>query len=251
MGLPRGGDHLVIQHRAVGSGVVHDQTFHICLETARRMPNCLTCRIRRPILARSYNPRQVFERPFAVMLSAVLGQGVVRYTATASGRNGVLHFRAYSTRQRKAAKLSSTCWVVEIHSDVAAPRACRDNWLVAACDPSFPKKIRRGRDQEQHPPRRDMPRSRVTPSVPQIHNVNVTAQPHLVTEVPRNVVRVLIDHNLVTIPPPITDEAVVVRGDAKVEAAEPKALPVTSCKPEDMPRPKPPLKRPCSQERSR
>src|SRR5687768_4064966 len=58
------------------------------------------------------------------------------------------------------------------------------------------------------PFRRKMPQSGVKLSVPQIHDVSVPAQPHVVTEVPAIVVRVLIDYDLVTIPQPVVDEAV-------------------------------------------
>jgi hypothetical protein len=75
---------------------------------------------------------------------------------------------------------------------------------------------------------------RVKLSVPQIHDVRVTAQPHVITEVPANMIRVLIDHDLVTIPQPTVDKAVIVRSDAKVESVEPKTLSISSRKPEDM-----------------
>ena len=80
-----------------------------------------------------------------------------------------------------------------------------------------------------------MPEIQSRLSVPQIHDVRVTAQPHVVAEVPANVVRVVIDHDLVTIPQPTVDKAIIVRGDAKVEAVEEKTISVSSRKPEDMP----------------
>jgi hypothetical protein len=48
------------------------------------------------------------------------------------------------------------------------------------------------------------------------------------------VIWILINHDLVRIPEPVIAKAVVVWGNAKVEAAKPEALPVPSCKPKDM-----------------
>ena len=66
------------------------------------------------------------------------------------------------------------------------------------------------------------------------HDVNVNPQPHVIGEVPADVIWILINHDLVRIPEPVIAKAVVVWGNAKVEAAKPEALPVPSCKPKDM-----------------
>src|SRR3954452_11102578 len=101
--------------------------------------------------------------------------------------------------------------------------------------------------QKDVPPcRRKLPESRVRLSVPQIHDVSATAQPYVVAEVPASVVRVLIDHDLVTIPQPIIDEAVVVGGHAKVEALEPITLSVPPASRKTRRPLKPPVKCPCS-----
>src|SRR5208337_255197 len=66
------------------------------------------------------------------------------------------------------------------------------------------------------------------------HDVNVSPQPHVIGEVPAEVIRILINHDLVRNPEPVIAKAVVVRGNAEVEAAKPEALPVPSFKPKDM-----------------
>jgi len=64
--------------------------------------------------------------------------------------------------------------------------------------------------------------------------VNVNPQPHVIGEVPAEVIWILINHDLVRIPEPVIAKAVVVWGNAKVEAAKPETLPVPSYKPKDM-----------------
>jgi hypothetical protein len=64
--------------------------------------------------------------------------------------------------------------------------------------------------------------------------VNVNPQPHVIGEVPAEVVWIVINHDLVRIPEPVITKAVLVWGNAKVEAAKPEALPVPSYKPKDM-----------------
>ena len=68
----------------------------------------------------------------------------------------------------------------------------------------------------------------------EIHDVNVNPQPHVIGEVPADVIWIVINHDLVRIPEPVIAKAVIVWGNAKVEAAKPEALPVPSCKPKDM-----------------
>ena len=70
--------------------------------------------------------------------------------------------------------------------------------------------------------------------VPQIRYVNVGAQPHVVSQVPAIVVRVLVDRDVVTIPEPVITVVVVVRGDVEVETTKPETFPASAGKPEDM-----------------
>jgi hypothetical protein len=58
----------------------------------------------------------------------------------------------------------------------------------------------------------------------EIRDVNVISQPHVVGEVPANVVIVLINYDLVGIPQPAISEAKIVWGNAEEEAVKPEAL---------------------------
>ena len=71
-------------------------------------------------------------------------------------------------------------------------------------------------------------------STSQILNVSVRAEPRVVYEIPANMVRVLVDHDLIASPVPPRDDVVIVRGDAPVEIAKPEAFPVSSRKHEYM-----------------
>ena len=64
--------------------------------------------------------------------------------------------------------------------------------------------------------------------------MNVSAQPDVVSQVPAIVIRVLVDHDIVTIPEPVITEVVVVGGNAEVETTKPETLPVSSSEPKDM-----------------
>jgi len=52
--------------------------------------------------------------------------------------------------------------------------------------------------------------------------VNVGAKPYVIRQIPSDVVRIFVDHDLIRIPEPVTAEAEVIRGDAEVEPAEPE-----------------------------
>jgi hypothetical protein len=52
-------------------------------------------------------------------------------------------------------------------------------------------------------------------------------------------VRVLVNHDLITSPVPVRDDVVIVRGDVPVEIVEPEAFPVSTAEPEYMLRSKP------------
>jgi hypothetical protein len=71
-------------------------------------------------------------------------------------------------------------------------------------------------------------------ALPHVHHVNVSAQPRVVSEVPAVVIRIFINNDLVSIPEPIIDEAVVVRGNTEIKPADPETVPVPACKPENM-----------------
>ena len=66
------------------------------------------------------------------------------------------------------------------------------------------------------------------------HDVNVYAQPNVIEEIPANVVWVVVNHDLVTGPKPVTAVVIVGWCNAEIEAAEPEALPAPSPQPEDM-----------------
>jgi hypothetical protein len=71
-------------------------------------------------------------------------------------------------------------------------------------------------------------------AIPQILDVNVCAEPYVVREIPTVVIRVLIDHDLIGIPEPVIAETEIVRGDAKIEAAEPETARASSANPPDV-----------------
>lgn len=54
--------------------------------------------------------------------------------------------------------------------------------------------------------------------------MNVGAQPDVERQVPADVVRVVVNHDLVTVPHPVVAEAVVIGGNAEIETAEPEAV---------------------------
>jgi len=69
---------------------------------------------------------------------------------------------------------------------------------------------------------------------PEIHHVNVRAEPDVICQIPADVVRVVVNHDLVGIPEPVVAEAKVIRGNAKKEAAKPKAARAASDDPPDV-----------------
>src|ERR1700730_4261483 len=69
---------------------------------------------------------------------------------------------------------------------------------------------------------------------PEVRDVDVGSPPNAVGEVPSDVIRVLVDHDVVRIPEPVIDEAVFERGHAEVVAVEPETLPAPSLQPEDV-----------------
>lgn len=59
--------------------------------------------------------------------------------------------------------------------------------------------------------------------VPQKHDVDVGAQSDVERQVPADVVRIVVNHNLVTVPHPTVAEANVIGGDTEVEPPKPEA----------------------------
>ena len=59
--------------------------------------------------------------------------------------------------------------------------------------------------------------------------MNVSSQPHVVSEVPADVIRILIDDDLVRAPKPAVAEGDVVWGNAKEETTKPKTRRAPSC----------------------
>jgi hypothetical protein len=66
------------------------------------------------------------------------------------------------------------------------------------------------------------------------HDVNVSTQPPVMSEIPSDVVWVLANHDLIRIPEPVIAKSVVVWGNAEEEAPKPEALLVLSDKLENM-----------------
>jgi len=64
--------------------------------------------------------------------------------------------------------------------------------------------------------------------------VAVGAQPYVVRQVPAHVIRILVNHDLVGIPQPVTAIAQVERRDAEVEASEPESRRASSCQVPDV-----------------
>ena len=60
--------------------------------------------------------------------------------------------------------------------------------------------------------------------IPEVHHVNVRAQPDVVRQVPALVIRVLVNHDLVAVPQPSITESDVIGGDVEVESPEPEAV---------------------------
>jgi hypothetical protein len=75
-------------------------------------------------------------------------------------------------------------------------------------------------------------------TVPQIFHVAVRPQPHVVGQVPADVIGVVINHNLVGIPQPVTAKAQIIWRDAEVKAAEPESRRTSSSQMPDVMRAK-------------
>jgi len=94
------------------------------------------------------------------------------------------------------------------------------SWPLGRRPGSFPFAVRRYR--------------RASLAVPEILDVDVGAEPYVIRKIPTVVIRILIDHDLIGIPKPVTAEAEIVWGDVKKEAAEPEAARASPTNPPDV-----------------
>jgi hypothetical protein len=62
----------------------------------------------------------------------------------------------------------------------------------------------------------------------EIHHVHVSAESNVVREIPPVVIRIQIDHYVVSIPEPIVNEVIIIRSYLEEEAVKPKPLPVSA-----------------------
>src|SRR5208337_4503258 len=60
--------------------------------------------------------------------------------------------------------------------------------------------------------------------VPEEHDVNVSAQSDVERQIPADVVGIVVNHDLVSVPHPVVAVTVVIRGNAEIETAEPEAI---------------------------
>ena len=67
-----------------------------------------------------------------------------------------------------------------------------------------------------------------------ILDVSVSAEPRVVCQIPAGVVRIFVDHHLVSRPVPARDDAVVVRRDVPIVIPKPEPFPVSSAEHENM-----------------
>lgn len=65
-------------------------------------------------------------------------------------------------------------------------------------------------------------------SVPQIFDVSVRAESRVIGQIPPNMVRILVDHELIASPVPIRHDVVIEGGDVPIVIAEPESFPVPS-----------------------
>src|SRR5271169_3949927 len=63
---------------------------------------------------------------------------------------------------------------------------------------------------------------------PEVADMNVGAQPDVVSEIPAVVVGIFVDHDIVAVPEPVIAIGQVKRGDAEVVAAKPETAGIAS-----------------------
>lgn len=62
----------------------------------------------------------------------------------------------------------------------------------------------------------------------------IGAKPDVIRQIPTIMIGIRVNHDVVRVPEPVAASVIVVRRNAKVEAAEPKTVPVSALKPIDM-----------------
>ena len=76
------------------------------------------------------------------------------------------------------------------------------------------------------------------------HDVHEGSQPDVKGQIPADMVRIGVDHHLVTVPQPVVAIAIIIGGHAKIETAKPEALMSPSRQPENVAAAKPARKAP-------
>ncbi len=117
---------------------------------------------------------------------------------------------------------------------------CRARCELAA-PPSPPHTTRR---QERPAPTRIEPAVLATLPLTEVLHVHVGSQPHVVGEIPARMIRIFIDHDLISAPVPPIAIAQIIRSHAKVESAKPETARTAAPIRHNMPRPKPSTKMP-------
>lgn len=69
----------------------------------------------------------------------------------------------------------------------------------------------------------------------EILNMDVSAQPGVISQVPAGVIGIVVNHDIVISPIPVIDVIVVIGCHAKIKSAEPETIPVPALNPVDMP----------------
>lgn len=95
--------------------------------------------------------------------------------------------------------------------------------------------IARGVPGAPHPPLRAWEFS-ANPLIPEIQNVNVSAESHVVGKIVAGIVRVVVEHDVIGVPLPAIYKDKVNGGNAEEEAAEPETIATASAKPPYMTR---------------
>ena len=70
--------------------------------------------------------------------------------------------------------------------------------------------------------------------VTEVFHVNVSAEARVVGQVPSGMLRVFVNHNVIAVPAPIVDIAVIVAGHAEIISIEPEAVTVTTAQAVDV-----------------
>ncbi len=68
----------------------------------------------------------------------------------------------------------------------------------------------------------------------QVHHVNVGSQTDVVRQIPADMIRIVVDYDLVGIPQPVVAVPKIIRSDGEIEPAEPEAVRTSSNEPPDV-----------------